>query len=423
MTGTLLIHDLGAQGDGIHQAGPERIYVERALPGETVRVKYCGSEGGLKRADLVEVITASPERTQAPCVHYDVCGGCGLQHARETFYRTWKAGIVENILARNGLAPARWLPPVFLAPGQRRRVTFAALKKGKAVTLGYFRRRTHSVTDITACLIADPVLMDLRGHLIPLLTPILQDGKPADIFLQHVDGACELVIIGPVGARGRPDLAVHEAFAALVRATNIARVAWRSRERAAPEVMLEARPLIARFGALSVALPPQAFLQPTKAGETALVAAVMALLPERGALADLFAGCGTFSGPLLARGPVAAYDSIEPAMRALDKAKGTLPLQAIQRDLFRDPLLGPELKPFDAVVFDPPRVGAREQAESLAVSACPTVIAVSCNPVSFARDARLLVDGGYTLDSVQVIDQFTWSHHVELVAGFRKRRG
>ena len=124
---------------------------------------------------------------------------------------------------------------------------------------------------------------------------------------------------------------------------------------------------------------------------------------------------------MLARGSVAAYDSVEPAMRALDKAKGALPLRAIQRDLFRDPLLGPELKAFDAVVFDPPRVGAREQSEALAASACPIVIAVSCNPVTFARDARLLTSGGYTLGSVQVIDQFTWSHHVELVAGFRRK--
>ena len=400
MNDILSIQDLGAQGDGIHQAGAERIYVERALPGETVRVKRRGSEGGLKRADLIEVITASPERLKAPCIHYDLCGGCGMQHTSENFYRAWKTGIVEGILTRNGLTPTQWLPPVFLPPGQRRRVTFAALKKGKSVTLGYFRRRTHAVTDITACLIADPVLMDLRARLIPLLTPILQDGKPADIFLQHVDGAGELVITGPIGARGRPDLAVHEAFAALAQATNIARIAWRVRERDAPEVMLEARPLFARFDALNVALPPQAFLQPTKAGEQALAEAVTALLPERGAFADLFAGCGTFSGPMLARGSVAAYDSVEPAMRALDKAKGALPLRAIQRDLFRDPLLGPELKAFDAVVFDPPRVGAREQSEALAASACPIVIAVSCNPVTFARDARLLTSGGYTLGSV-----------------------
>ena len=355
---TFSIDTLGAQGDGVHHADAERIYVERALPFETVRVKHRGTEGGLTRADLVEVISPSPARITAPCIHYDVCGGCSLQHADEAFYRDWKAGVVRDILARNGLTPAQWLAPVFLPPGQRRRVTFAALKKGKTITLGYFRRRSHTVTDITACLIADPALMDLRRHLIPLLAPILQDGKPADIFLQHVDGASELVITGPIGVRGRVDFAVHEALAALVQATNIARVSWRVRDRDTPEVMLEARSLFARFGALNVALPPLAFLQPTKVGEEALVAAVMSLLPARGTFADLFAGCGTFTGPLLARGPVAAYDSIEPAMRALDKAKGMLPLQAIQRDLFRDPLRPDELKRFDAVVFDPPRVGA-----------------------------------------------------------------
>ncbi len=420
MKDILSIAHLGAQGDGVHQNGSDRVYVERALPGEAVRVKHRGKEGGLPRADLLEVITASPARVAAPCVHYDLCGGCSLQHADEAFYRDWKSGVVADILTRNGLTPARWLPPVFLPPGQRRRVTFAAHKKGKNLTLGYFRRRTHTVTDITACLIADPALMDLRAKLIPLLLPILQDGKPADIFLQHVDGAVELVITGPIGARGGPDFALHEAFAALVHATNIARISWRPRERDTPEVMLAARPLFARFGTLDVALPPLAFLQPTKAGENALVEAVMTLLPAHGAFADLFAGCGTFSGPMVARGSVEAFDSVAPAINALDKAKGAAPLRATVRDLFRDPLRPEELKRFDAVVFDPPRVGAREQVGALAVSQCPVIVGVSCNPATFARDARLLVEGGYTLDSVQVVDQFTWSHHVEVVAGFSK---
>ena len=421
MADIIEITDLGAQGDGVHQAGLERIYVERALPNESVRVKHRGKDNGLQRADLLEVLTASPVRVAAPCVHYDVCGGCTLQHATEAFYRDWKTGVVQSILARNGLVPEQWLAPVFLPAGQRRRVTFAAARKGKSVTLGYFRRRTHLVTDITACLVADPVLMDLRAKLIPLLVPILQEGKPADIFLQHVDGAVELVITGPIGARGRPDLSLHEALAALVNATGIARVAWRARERDTPEVMLEARPVMARFGALDVALPPLAFLQPTKLGEKALVDAVMALLPASGTFADLFSGCGTFSGPMLARGPVEAYDSVETSMRALDKAKGQAPLRATQRDLFQDPLRPDELKRFDALVFDPPRLGAREQAQAIAQSNCPTVVAVSCNPVTFARDARLLTGGGYTLNSVQVVDQFTWSHHVELVAGFTRK--
>lgn len=184
--------------------------------------------------------------------------------------------------------------------------------------------------------------------------------------------------------------------------------------------MLEVSPLRAKFGALDVALPALAFLQPTTAGEAALVDAVMELLPRAGKFADLFAGCGTFSGPMLERGPVDAYENASSAVRALEKSKGTKPLKAIERDLFRQPLQPVEANRYDAIVFDPPRAGAQEQAKALAASQVPRLIAVSCDPGSFARDARILVDGGYRLESVKVIDQFTWSHHVELVACFTR---
>jgi 23S rRNA (uracil1939-C5)-methyltransferase len=179
--------------------------------------------------------------------------------------------------------------------------------------------------------------------------------------------------------------------------------------------------LRARFGDLDIALPPLAFLQPTQAGEDALVESVMALLPRAGNFADFFSGCGTFTGPMLGRGAVDAYDSVGPAIRALDKAKGDKPLKAIRRDLFLSPLRRDEANRYDAIVFDPPRAGAQEQVRALASGRVPLLVGVSCNPASFARDARILVDGGYRLDSVRVIDQFTWSHHVELVAAFIKR--
>jgi 23S rRNA (uracil1939-C5)-methyltransferase len=168
-------------------------------------------------------------------------------------------------------------------------------------------------------------------------------------------------------------------------------------------------------------LPPLAFLQPTPAGEATLVSAIMEFLPKNGTFADLFCGCGTFSGPMLQRGTVDAYDSIESAIRALDKSKGAKPLKAVQRDLFRNPLQYAEANKYDAIVFDPPRIGAHEQAKTLAVSTTPILIGVSCNPATFARDARILVDGGYVFESIKVVDQFTWSHHVELVAAFTKR--
>jgi 23S rRNA (uracil1939-C5)-methyltransferase len=418
MAEQLPIHELGPLGDGVHQSERGRVFIERALPGDVVETKVQTVAGGILRGDLIQVIEASPHRVSAPCPHYDVCGGCTVQHADDGFYRNWKTGIVRAALAREGVEPEVWCDPVFLPAGRRRRATFAAARKKNVVTLGYHRRRTHQVTDISACLIADPVLMALRAKLATALVPILQDGKEADIFIQTVDGHCEVVITGPVGQKGRPDFQVYEAAAELAHAAKINRICWRLRDRDEVELLLEVNPLLATFGALTVPLPPLAFLQPTKPGEDAIVSIIMDMLPEKGTFADLFAGCGTFTGPMLTRGPVDAYDNVAAAIRALDKAKGPKPLKAIQRDLYRNPIEGTETKRYDAVVFDPPRAGAEQQARALARSAVPLVIGVSCNPGTFARDARILVDGGYDLNSVTVVDQFNWSHHVELVASF-----
>ena len=416
MADEFYIDDLAPLGDGISPSDKGRIYVDRALPGDRVRARV-HKAGGLLRGDLIEVLEASPHRITAPCVHYDICGGCTLQHAAEPFYRAWKTGVVRAALARQGLAPEVWRDPVFLPAGARRRATFAALRKKDHVTMGYFRRRSHAVADIASCLTADPLLMGLRAKLMRPLAPLLVEGKPADVFIQVVGGGAEVVITGPLGRKGTPDLQVYEAVAEIAHSLGINRIAWRAREQDSPEVLLEVAPLIATFGALDVHLPPLAFLQPTKPGEDALTAAVMAALPDKGRFADLFAGCGTFTGPMLARGAVDAFDNVEPAVRALDKAKGTKPLTAIRRDLFHNPV---EPKRYDAVVFDPPRVGAEAQSHALAAGDTPRIVGVSCNPVTFARDARILVDGGYTLESVQVIDQFIWSHHVELVGVFTK---
>ncbi|HEY1505864.1 MAG TPA: class I SAM-dependent RNA methyltransferase [Stellaceae bacterium] len=424
MVGEIRIDALGPKGDGIGQSQGGRVYVERALPGETLRANIHRGDDGMLRGEIIAVLEASPHRVKPPCPNYDLCGGCSLQHADDAFYRDWKVAIVRDALKRKGLTPKIWGTPVFVPPATRRRATFNAHKHNGRVTLGYFRRRTHRVTEIRACLVADPAIMALRDKLAPLLAPILTEGKEADIFIQMVSGRSELAITGAVGKKGKPDLPVREAIAELAQKVDINRISWRARERDRRddiEVMIERNPLIARFGALEVALPPLAFLQPTQAGETALVEAVMALLPARGTFADLFSGSGTFTGPLLARGTVDAYESVAPAIRALEKAKGALPLKSFCRDLEREPLKREEANRYDAIVFDPPRAGAAEQVKALASAKTPLLVGVSCNPATFARDARILVDGGYRLDSVKVIDQFTWSHHVELVAGFSKK--
>jgi 23S rRNA (uracil1939-C5)-methyltransferase len=415
------IDELSPKGEGVGASKRERVFIDRALPGDRVTAKLRRDVDGVLRGDVLTIVEASPHRVAPPCPHYALCGGCTLQHASDDFYRDWKTAVVRDALAAKNLKPATWRAQVFLPAGGRRRITFTAEKRDGAVTLGYSRRRQRQVVAIESCLIADPAIMALQPKLAPLLAPMLQEGKPATAFIQTIGGRFEIVVTGPVGANGMPDAAVRAAMTALADELAIDRVSWRATLGYPPEIMIEHRPLNARFGALDVALPPLGFLQPTPAGEAALVAAVMAALPDSGRFADLFAGSGTFAGPMLARGAVDVYENVAPTIRALDEAKGDLPLKAIRRDLYREPLMREEAERYDAIVFDPPRAGAEAQVAVLAASTVPVLVAVSCNPVTFARDARMLVDGGYRLDSVQVIDQFTFSHHVELVAAFSKR--
>ena len=418
----LLIQDLNAKGEGVHRGPRENAYIYRALPGDRVDAALRRDIDGVLRGDVIAVVEASPYRVAAPCPHYAACGGCTIQHAGGDFYRQWKAGLVRSALEQAGLEPQTWHAPVFLPPGGRRRVTFTAVKQDGHVALGYSRRGIRQVIAIATCLIADPAIMALHAKLAPLLAPLLQDGIPATVFIQSIAGACEIVLTGPIGATGRPDAGTRDAIAQLAAAANASRIAWRANLGDVPDVLLETRPLYARFGALDVALPPLAFMQPTEAGARALTDAVMAALPPRGAFADLFCGGGAFTGPMLERGTVDAFDSTGPAVDALN-ACGAAGLKAVRRDLFRQPLSRAEAERYDAIVFDPPRAGAREQVATLAQSKVPVVVAVSCNPATFARDARVLVEGGYRLDSVTVVDQFTWSHHVELVAAFSKGAG
>jgi 23S rRNA (uracil1939-C5)-methyltransferase len=417
-----VIDVLGPQGDGIHKSTDGPVYVERALPGEKIVASIQRGSGGALRGEITQITTPSPDRIAAPCAHYTVCGGCTLQHATDDLYRAWKLDIVRTALSKVDLEPKVWLEPTYLEPGTRRRVTFAAFKSAKAVTLGYFRRRSHNVTEIANCLVADSGIMELRTTLAPLLVPILQGGKPAEVFIQSVNGLHDVVITGAVGAKGVPDAKVYAAATAIIQNAKVSRISWRAGETNEPEVLLEASPIHANFGALRVPLPPLAFLQPTALGEKALSDAVMSALPEKGKFADLFSGCGTFSGPMLERGTVDAFENNESAIQALNKARAAKPLNPVKRDLFRNPLQPDEFKKYDAVVFDPPRAGAAEQVKILAQSKVRRVIGVSCNPNTFARDARVLVDGGYTFDSIKVVDQFTWSHHVELVAVFTKSK-
>jgi 23S rRNA (uracil1939-C5)-methyltransferase len=417
------IEELGPKADGIHRGEQGTVYVDRTVPGDVVDARLWSDAAGVVRGDVLSLVEASPHRRPAPCPHYDCCGNCTLQHVTEDYYRAWKRQLVHDALERQRLRPQRWLDPVFLEAGNRRRATFAAYRRRREVVLGYYRRRSKAIAPIDRCLVAHPSLLAARDSLRPYLPHVLVDGgPPVDVFLQLVGDAVDVAITGPVGRHGHPDGGVGRAAEAIVRLTPAARLSWRLDERSPFAILSErdsGESLAVMFAALRVLLPPAAFLQPTEAGQRALTRAVLDALPETGRFADLFSGCGTFAGPMLERGPVDAYESVPEAVAALRAARSGGKLRAFRRDLFRNPL-GKELGQYDAVVLDPPRCGAVEQASALARSKVPRVVAVSCNPATFARDARWLVGGGYRLDSVQLIDQFVGSHHVELVGVFSR---
>jgi 23S rRNA (uracil1939-C5)-methyltransferase len=410
----LTIRQLGPKGDGIHEGPKGRVYAERTVPGDRVRARVRRDAEGLMRAEVIDLLEPSPHRAPAPCPHFDRCGNCTLQHVKEDFYRSWKIHTVKEALDRYGIAPKEWLEPIFVGGANRRRATFSAKKERGKVSLGYYRRRSQEIIDIDSCLVADPVLLGLRERLKPFLQKALTEGQALDVFVQLVGGAADVVLTGPLSTAGK------QKAKELLEIAPIRRIGARRREGERIESLGEAGPIVASFGLLKVALPPAAFLQPTAQGEKALAESVLSALPREGKFADLFSGCGTFTGPMLTRGPVDAYESAVPSVGALTRAAAGLPLRVFRRDLFRNPLRREELNRFDAIVFDPPRAGCREQAEAMARARVPVLVGVSCNPATFARDASVLCRGGYRLQSVRVVDQFLWSHHAEVIGVFRR---
>ncbi len=412
----LKIDYLGDKGDGIASYEGRRIFVDRGLAHEVVDVKLYKTNDNIERASILSLKSASPERQDAPCPHYDECGGCQMQHLKTSFYQEWKIENVRYAFEKNELIYPEFLPTVFIPPGTRRRVTLAISKKGKKIIIGYNKRRSQDITDIQECLILHPDLLLIKKELKNHLPALLKDGKDYDLFLQKIGNGFDCVI---TGAKRKEDLAFHESIAALIHTTKITRISWRDRDRDNPQVLLEKHSLSASMGQLSVPLPPLAFLQPSHEGETALIQSVLKRLPDNAKTgADLFSGNGTFTGHLLQKGyDVFAFESEANAINALKKSGFQ---KAFQRDLFKSPLTPDELKRYDFVVLDPPRAGAKTQCEELAQSTVSHIAYVSCNPTSFARDAAILCSHGYTLVSVQIVDQFPYSTHVELVSHFSK---
>ena len=409
-TQTHTIQSVGAQGDGVAENG---VFIALTLPGETVTARGSGD-----RLELAEVVAPSLDRVIPPCPHFGVCGGCALQHWAHAPYLAWKSDQVRAALARARIETE--IAVAFAAsPGTRRRVALHARRVGREVHLGFKGRRSWAVEAIDVCAIADPAIVADLPILRTLAAPFLEHPKSAPIL--HVTATRTGLDIDVTGVERKGGGLSADARARAARAcvgADIARVT-----RAGEMVYQAQAPMVALGGAI-VALPPGAFLQAVPAAEEAMASVMLEAAAGAHRIADLYCGVGTFTFRLAAVAPVLAADASAGAIAALRSAMAGAPgLKAIDaqaRDLDRRPVLAQELKKIDVVVFDPPRAGAAAQAAQLAESKVARVAGVSCNPATFARDARTLIDGGFTLDKVAVVDQFLWSPHVELVGEFSR---
>lgn len=417
MTERLVIARLGHRGDGIADAPGGEIYVPYTLPGEAAEVDVW--QGQPNRRRLLRIEHVSPERIAPICPHFGTCGGCALQHWDRARYRAWKCALVVDALAQVGLnAPVGDLIDAH-GEGRRRAVFHARRGTRDVLAVGFAAARAHQVVAIDRCPILAPSLAGsieaawAIAETLASTTPGVRR-KPLDIHVTASDAGLDIDVRGS-GALTAPQLAELARVAERHHLARMTRHGELIVQRAAPTLSI---------GRSRIVLPPGAFLQATAAGEAALATLVAHAVNEAQTIADLFAGIGPFALRLAERARVTTVDSDEGAIAALKRAAATTqrlkPVAAEVRDLFRRPMLAAELKGYDCVVFDPPRPGAQAQARELGASHVPKIVAVSCNPATLARDARILVDGGYRLTRVTPVDQFIYSPHVELVAQFER---
>lgn len=409
MAEQVVIKRLGAKADGIAESASGPVFVPKVLPGETVTVERDGT-----RADLVSVDAASPERETPFCPYFDECGGCATQHMKQAFYQAWKQDILAHTLRQARIeAP---IDPMIDAHGEgRRRVTLHVRFPDRAMHVGFMAARSHTIVEIAFCPIAEPVLKDQAPGIARAIGEHLKAArKPLDIQITRTETGFDVDVRGHGPLKDTDRLSLID----LAEKLDLSRLSIHG------DVIVERRPPAILMGRASVVPPAGAFLQATRLGEETLARFVSEACERSKRVADLFAGSGPFALRLAEKSEVHAVEYDQGSMTALDKAfRATPGLRRITteaRDLFRRPLLMPELNAFDAVVLDPPRAGAEAQAKQLAVSKVPLVVSVSCDAATFARDAAILMSGGYRLERVIPVDQFKHSPHLEVVGILRR---
>ena len=416
----ITIETIGARGDGIAHRNGAPLFVPFSVPGDRLRVRLGATREQGHTGAIVEVFDKGKDRADHVCRHFGICGGCALQHLADAAYAEWKCSLVRSALAHRGFEGVAVAELIRTPPGSRRRANLKAMRRADETLLGFYERGSRRIVDIVECPVVVPEIERFVAPLRELMLKLLRPGEQAEIDVTAFATGLDVVIAASFDAH-RKTRAILAEFA---DAHDLARTSWLAKDQETPETIVARRDVFLDFAGIRVAPPPAAFLQPSAEGEAALIARVTAACKDASTLADLYSGCGTFALPLAKAARVHAVEAdaamIAALLAAAKRAGLGNKLTAETRDLDRRPLSAGELSRFDAVVFDPPRPGAKIQAAEIARSRVPLVVAVSCNPASFARDARALVDGGYELKEVTPLDQFLWSPHVELVAVFRR---
>lgn len=411
---------MGGDGDGVAiLPSGDLAYLPLTLPGEKVNATGLVKRGDGWTGDTL-VIDASPERQIAPCPHFGACGGCTLQHWQDAPYAAWKSNQVRQALSRAGFAEIPLAPMVRTPPGGRRRMDLAVLRDGAGVHVGLHRRRDRTIIDIEVCLVLEPPLVALIAALRRVLPGIAGLRRTGSAVVNRLDTGIDLLLRtdGPLVATDRTKLT------ALARDAGLCRVSW-AQDDGPTEPACQLHPALAVLAGVSVAPPAGAFLQASAMAESAITAAVLAGLPDKfvgkARIVELYAGCGTLTFALEQRARIVAYEGDRGAYEALRKAVAGRRIEAVQRDLARQPLTAKELAGASAIVLDPPFPGALAQMPGIAASKAARVIYVSCNPGALARDAKALHQAGYSVLSATPVDQFLWSAQVESVVVFGRR--
>ncbi len=406
----MLIARVGAQGDGVTEGEHGPLYVPFTLGGERVSASF---EGTSDRGRLERVIAVSGERVAPVCRHFTQCGGCAVQHMAPATYAAWKRDAVVSAFSARGIEAD--VAALVRVDGRRRRAIFSVRRTSAGLLLGFHEAQSHDLVDVVECPVLEPRIVTAIPGLKVLIAPLMSARGEARITVTATVSGLD---VGLEGIVRKLTSDVRAAIAAAAVKFDFVRVSVEG------EPVYEAIAPFLVFGATDVVIPPGVFIQAVAAAERAMVDLVIGELGSSKKVVDLFSGLGAFTLPIAARSKVLAVDSDKLAIAALAnsvrKATGIKPVTTLVRDLFREPMSALELNEHDAAIFDPPRAGAEAQARMLARSKLKTVVAVSCNPATLARDARTLIDGGYSLRSVTPVDQFVYSPHIEAVAVFRR---